>query len=449
MSTLALRDYQRLGVQFLREHKRGAGLFLDMGLGKTAISLSALEPRHLPALVVAPAKVAENVWDEEVQKWRPDLTVGVAVGRPAQRAAVLDGDYDIITLGRDNLADVVALAATGKFNTLILDELSGFKTRGTNRWKAARLIAKHVKYVWGLTGTPSPNGLMDLWAQVFLLDGGERLEKTLGSYRARYFTPGRQLPNGVITEWHLRPGAAGRIHRLLEDLCLSMDTAGKVDLPPVTHNEIDVPLPTRAKKIYKEMRDTLVADMGLLGGEVHTAANAAVLSSKLAQISAGILYVDNADIRGGKYQVLHREKIKAVQDIVEGTGSPVLVFYQYRAELELLQEAFGEQLHTPTEKGFVQRWNEGRIPILAAHPASIGHGLNLQYGGHTIVWLSHTWSLEEYQQANKRLARSGQKNPVVIHHLLSPGTVDRAMLARLTGKASVQQALTDHLASPL
>lgn len=340
-----------------------------------------------------------------------------------------------------------------KWRTVVLDELSGFKNRGSQRWKAACKLLwgswvrpnQRVPRIIGLTGTPSPNGLMDLWAQIYLLDGGARLGTTLTSFRSRFFTEGRRLPNtAIVTEWILRPGAEAKIHSLIDDLCLSMSTEGRIDLPPVTRNLVELELPPGVMKSYRRMKDDLVTDLSLIGGEIHTAQNAAVLTNKLSQMSAGFLYVDEADLRGGQYTELHREKVRALEEIVEGTGSPVLVFYRYNAEAEMIRAAFpsAESINSPNA---VKRWNAGEIPLLLAHPASAGHGLNLQHGGHTIVWTSLPWSLEEWEQANKRLARQGQKNPVVIHMLMARRTVDSVILERLTGKADVQTALLRHL----
>jgi len=447
MTALTLHSYQQEAVEYIRHRKR-AGLFLDMGLGKTAICLRALQPEHLPVLVNAPKRVAENVWPEEGPKWRPDLRVRVAAGTPAQRKAALESDADIIVIGRDNLADAVPYAS--KFKTHIIDELSGFKTRSSLRWKAAKkLCGPAMEQVWGLTGTPSPNGLLDLWAQLYLLDGGEALGTTLGGYRERYFSPGRQLKNGTIIEYNLRPGADKRIHALLERTCLAMSTDGRIDLPEITFNNIEVPLNPQTRRFYKQMKDDLVVDMEIIGGEIHSAVNAAVLSNKLSQISAGFMYVDDAEFRDHEYKVIHKEKVNALREIVDGTGSPVLVGYQYQAEFEMLKEGLGEMAHGIDEPDLQKRWNNGEFPVLLAHPDSVGHGLNLQFGGHTMVWASLPWSLEQYQQMNKRLARQGQKNPVVIHHLLSPKTIDYKKLAVLEGKESIQSALMGHLESPL
>ena len=433
---MKLHAYQQDAVRHLQSHPR-AGLFLDMGLGKTAVVLSALDHRHFPVLVVAPKRVAETVWPAEQQLWRPGLTLRVAQGTPKQRQAALrPGQADIVVIGRDNVADAVGFPA----RTLVLDELSGFKNRGSKRWKTTKLLANAASHVWGLTGTPSPNGLLDLWAQMFLLDRGAALGATLTAYRSRYFTPGRQLANGVITEWLPRAGAPARIHSLLEPICLSMGTEGRIDLPPVTFNRVRLKLPHNALKAYSDMKEDLVAVLDLVG-DVHTAANAAVLSGKLSQVTAGFMYSDAQD---GTYTKLHDEKTNAVKEIVEGTGSPVLVFYRFTAELEQLTKAFPAAVNVKDE-GAIDRWNAGQVPVMLAHPASAGHGLNLQHGGHTVVWTSLPWSLEEWAQANKRLARQGQLNPVVIHVLEAQSSVDGAIWHRLQSKESAQTALLRHL----
>lgn len=445
-----LHDYQELAVGYVQERRR-AGLFLDMGLGKTAICLSALTPDRLPALVCAPKRVAEEVWGPERDKWRPDLTIAVAKGTPKARAAALRSGADVVVISRDNLADV--LDAPVSFRTFIIDELSGYKNRSTLRWKTANKVAwaPGMENFWGLTGTPSPNGYLDLWPQIALMDKGERLGKNITAYRERYFTPGRQLPSGVITDWDIRPGAEERINHLIQDICLSMKTEGRVKLPPVTFNNVSVPLNPTSRRIYKELKKSLVVDLDMISGagEVHTASTAASLSQKLSQITAGFLYVDEADLRDHEYDVIHRDKVAALREIIEGTGSPVLVAYRYQAELALIKEGLGEMAHTLDEDGVIPAWNAGQVPVLLVHPASAGHGLNLQHGGHTLVWTSVPWSLEEYQQTNKRLARQGQEHPVIIHHLISPHTVDESVLQALEDKRSIQQALLDHLESPI
>lgn len=438
---LTLHGYQEIAVEHLQRNPRAA-LFLDMGLGKTATTLRALTPQHLPALVTAPKRVAQEVWPVEAAKWRPDLKVVLAAGSKEKREAALASDADIVVIGRDNLRN--ATRFDGKFKTFVLDELSGFKNRSSVRWRAARRLAISADYVWGLTGTPSPNGLIDLWAQIYLLDQGNRLGPTLTAYRSRYFYPGRQLRSGVITEWLLKGGADKKIHEAIEDICLSMSSSDRLDLPPEVHNEISVPLPASVKRIYREMKNTLVADLSDIGAGIHSAANAAVVSNKLSQISAGFLYREEDE----GYEILHYEKVRAVQEVVEGTGSPVLVFYRYKAEQEMLLDTL-DGARLIDEDGVVGEWNEGKVPVLLAHPASAGHGLNLQFGGSTIVWATLPWSLEEWQQSNARLARQGQTKPVIIHRLISPRSVDGAIYQRLSEKTSVQEALLSHLESPL
>lgn len=395
--------------------------------------------------------MAEEVWPVEVPKWRPDLRIALAAGGPAKRAEALSSGADIVVIGRDNFADVEPLARKRTWKTLIIDELSGFKGgMKAKRWKVARRVVKHVDFVWGLTGTPAPNGLMDLWPQIFLLDGGERLGTTVTGFRNRYFMPGKQLANGVITEWLLRPESDKRIHEKIEDLCLSMGTEGRIELPPLTENEVKIVLPSATRSLYRTFKRDLLVTLDLVGKEgVRTAANAAVLSSKLSQISAGFLYPDDADLKPGlQYDVLHKEKINAVREITEGTGEPVVVFYRFRAEADLLMKEFPQARHI-NEKGVVQEWDRGDVPMLVAHPASAGHGLNLQHGGNRIIWTTMPWSLEEWRQANKRLFRQGQKNAVVIHILMADRTVDGAIRTRLTEKASVEDALLAHLESAL
>lgn len=451
MTALQLHDYQRAAVEFLRGRGRAA-LFLDMGLGKTAIALSALQPQHLPVLVTAPKRVAENVWAEEAALWRPDLSIAVAKGDPKQRARALDSGADIVVLGRDVLEDATARERIGRWNTFIIDELSGFKSRTSARWRhAKKIILGGTDYVWGLTGTPAPSTLLDLWPQVFLLDGGKRLSPRITDYRSRYFYPGAQLPSGVVIEWNLRPGADKAIHRKLEDLAISMETEGRVTLPEVRFNDVEVPLPATVKRLYRDFKKTLVANLSDIGIPLNTrtAESRAILSNKLQQITAGALYADTDD-DDKTIAWLHTEKVKAVREIVDGTGTPVLIAYRYQFEKELLLKEFPNAATADTPD-LQRRWNAGELPLLISHPASIGHGLNLQKGpGHTIIWVTPTWNLEEYQQFNKRLARQGSPNTyVMIHRLICPGTVDPLVYASLSGKDDVQQALLDHLRSPL
>lgn len=450
MPRLELHDYQHVAVKFLQGTPRSY-LALDMGLGKTAISLSALTPDRLPALIVAPKRVAELVWPVEHEKWRNDLSFALAAGSPKERKAAMLSGADVIVLGRDNLKDVANNEMLGVFKTFVYDEASGLKGRGA-RWKLAAEISKQpqMENVWLLSGTPAPNGLMDLWAQYFILDFGERLGKNISTYRSRYFRPGRQLRTGTIIEWIMKPGADLRIHEAIQDISLGMSAENHLELPPVTYNNVYVSLPPEAFDRYEDMRRKLVVDMTVLGGEVHTASNAAVLSNKLQQIAAGGLYVDDAWLHDHKYLWLHNAKIDALEEILEGTGSNVLCWYNFRFEMDQILGKFKDLARVATEDGAVEAWNRGKIKLLLAHPLSASMGLNLQAGGHVMVWYTPTWSLGDYEQGIKRLVRQGQTGEsVIVHHLLAIDTVDEHIMDVVEGKATIQDALRAHLESPL
>ena len=434
---MKLHPYQELARDFLRQHTE-AGLFLDMGYGKTAITLAALEPRHLPALVVAPKRVAEHVWPAERELWRPDLSLALAAGDPSKRIDALREHADVTVIGRDNLKE-----AQPVYRTVVFDELSGYKDRNTNRWKAGRRLAMRAEHVWGLTGTPSPNGLLDLWAQLYLLDGGQRLDTSLVRYRERYFFPGRRIQNGTVVEWLLKPLADQAIHRKIDDICLSI--VDEIELPPITYNRIQVSIPASVRSAYREFQRELLVNLEMLGGDVHTAANAAVLTGKLSQLTAGFLYSDEGT---HQHDWLHNAKLDALTEVRDGTGDNLLVFYRFQAELAALRKRFPEAWHLD-DAGAIQAWNRGEVPMLLTHPQSAAHGLNLQHGGHTIVWHSLDWSLEIWQQANARLFRQGQKHPVVVHIIEVERSIDAVIDKRLQGKKFTQDALIEHLASPL
>jgi SNF2 family DNA or RNA helicase len=430
-----LHGYQRRAVEHLHANPRAA-LLMEMGLGKTATVLTALTPEHLPALVVAPKRVADHVWPAERDHWRPDLSLVVAKGTPTQRCAALQAGADVTVIGRDVLADAIK----GRYATVVLDELSGFKDRSTARWKAARKLAVPATHVWGLTGTPTPNGLMDLWAQIGLLDNGQRLGHTLGGFRERFFRPTDRLPNGVVIGWELRDGADATIHALISDIALSMKAADLLtDLPPLTVNVVAVGMPPGSRSFYQTLKRDLVADLDALDVPI-AASSAGVLTNKLSQVAAGFVYDENKDARW-----LHYDKLDVLAEVLDEADGSVLVFYRYRAEAEAIRTRFpaARMVDSP---GALTEWNKGKVPLLLAHPASAGHGLNLQDGGHVIVWTSLDWSLELWQQANGRLARQGQKNPVIVHVLQSEDTVDESILLRLQGKATVQDALMMALA---
>lgn len=438
-----LHDYQRDAVRHLHAHPR-AGLFLVPGLGKTAISLSALTSVHLPVLVVAPKRVIEETWPEEIKLWRPDLSYTLIREDGATRQHRLDEDTDIHLITRDTFAEDLALGnrmKKNRYNTVIIDELSGFKSRASKRWKAANRLVKSVPYVWGLTGTPTPNSLLDLWPQLFLLDRGARLGRTLTAYRSQHFLPGNRLPTGIITSWTLRPGSEALIHERIRDLCLSIDkTNVKFPLRNDVYHRFD--LPKKARSAYDRMNKEFVTEVGKTLASVE---NAAAKTNKLSQIASGFMYHsgligaeehDEAEITHH-----HDERMDLLKGILEDTqGAPVMIFYRYQEDRRRLLTLPGAvDIKTPHS---VDRWNRGNIPILLAHPASAGHGLNLQKGGSLQIWYGLTWSSEEYVQGVGRLVRQGQSSPVVaVHHLVARDTVDEQMLDVVQGKITRQDAL--------
>lgn len=435
-----LHPYQRDAVRHLHAHPR-AGLFLVPGLGKTAISLSALTEVHLPVLVIAPKRVIEETWPTEIETWRPDLTYSLVRGSAPERQERLKEDTDIHLITRDTFAgDFLARKKVG-YRTIILDELSGFKSRSSKRWRAANRLSKDVPYVWGLTGTPTPNSLLDLWPQVFLLDRGARLQRTITAYRTRYFAPGGRLPSGTITSWTLRPGSEETIQNKVKDICLSIDrTNVKYPVQNDVYHRFD--LPAKARKAYDTMNKEFVADLGETLASVETAASK---SGKLSQIASGFMYhsgligaeeSDEADITHH-----HMEKMELVRAILEDAqGAPALIFYRYKEDRRRLLFLDGAvDIKTPNA---VDRWNRGNIPILLAHPASAGHGLNLQKGGSLMIWYGLTWSSEEYVQGIGRLVRQGQPSPAVaVHHIVARDTVDEQVIDVVQGKISRQDAL--------
>ena len=425
----------------LHAHPR-AGLFLVPGLGKTAITLSALTEVHLPALVIAPKRVTEETWPEEIAKWRPDLSYSLVRGGPEDRKKKLQEDTDIHLITRDTFGGDFLARKKPKYRTIIIDELSGFKSRGSQRWKHANRLTKDVPYVWGLTGTPTPNSLLDLWPQVFLLDRGARLGRTLTAYRTKYFAPGMRLPNGIIASWTLRPHADKVIHNSVKDICLSIDKSHvKYPVKNDVYHLFD--LPTKARNAYDQMNRQFIAEIAedTLASVEHAAAK----TNKLSQIASGFMYhtgligaeeSDQAEITHH-----HMIKMEILQSILEDAqGAPALVFYRFDEDRRRLLHLDGAvDVKTPHS---VERWNRGNIPILIAHPASAGHGLNLQHGGSLMVWYGQDWSSEYYTQGIGRLVRQGQPSPAVaVHHILARDTVDEQVLDVVQGRISRQDAL--------
>lgn len=435
--------YQTRLKDFIIDH-RYAFLTVDMGLGKTVTTLTAV--RELledyfeisRVLVIAPKSVAENTWTGECAKWDhlAHLRVSVIMGTEAQRVRALTTPADIYVINRDNVVWLVRhLGRRWNFDTVIIDESSSFKNPQAQRFKALRKVRPKIRRLVLLTGTPSPNGHMDLWAQMWLIDMGERLGKTLTSYRTRYFRPGRS--NGhVVYDWILRPGSHEAISDLMSDVTVSLKAKDWLEVPDFIETDIRIALSPSESKAYRDFeRDQLMS----LDGKDIEAVTAAALTNKLLQFTGGAMY----DTEHGWHQVSDA-KLRALDDILEAAnGEPVLVFYQYKHELERLLDRYASMKPVAFSGSpeTLKAWNEGRIPLMVCQPASVQYGLNMQQGGHIIVWYTPTWNLEQYQQANARLHRQGQTHPVVCYRLICEGTVDNRVVDAVAGKDNIQEAL--------
>ncbi len=440
-------DYQTFCIDYITQ-RAAAGLFLDMGLGKTVITLTAIDQLIYDrfevsrVLVIAPLRVAEDTWTRESAKWDhlQHLRVSRVLGSEKQRISALGADADIYCINRENVTWLVRWLEKEKikwpFDAVVVDELSSFKNPSAARFKSLRRVRPLIKKLWGLTGTPSPNGLIDLWAQLYLLDRGERLGSTVTKYRNHYFRPGAGS-GYVVYEWLPRPNAEEEIYTAIGDICISMKAVDYLSLPQRVDINHTVTLEGKARAYYEEMeKETMLT---LAGGEVVDAASAAVVTGKLMQIANGAVYDED-----GKTHDLHSAKIDALEDIIEASnGRPVLVFYAYQHDLEQIGRRFPQAVKLQGERE-ITAWNKGEIPILLAHPAGAGHGLNLQDGGNQIVWFGLTWSLELYQQANGRIYRQGVKGErVTVTHIVAEGTVDELVMKVLAGKATKQDALLE------
>lgn len=435
-------EYQKRAIERVVSNSH-VGLFLDMGLGKTVITLTAIEQLIYDrfevnrVLIIAPKRVAEDTWSREHEKWDhlKHLRLSKVLGNPDQRLKAVDADADIYVIGRDNTAWLVdhwLRERRWPYDMIVIDELSGFKSPDAKRWKALKKTLKVTRRVVGLTGTPSPNGLMDLWGQMYLLDQGERLGRTLGEYRATYFTPGAHQ-GYVVYKWTARPGAQKVIEAKISDICMSMSADDYLTLPKRIDNVIRLKLNEKQLGAYKKMESEQLLKID--DDTAVVALNAAAVMTKLLQIASGQVYDDK-----GKAVVIHDVKLKALAEIIEDSTSPVLVFYSFRSDAERIKRAIKGVRELETAEDIAE-WNAGRISVLLAHPASVGYGLNLQDGGHIIVWYGLTWSLELYQQANARLHRQGQQKPVIVHHLIAEGTVDEQVMRALQTKDTSQAAL--------
>jgi SNF2 family DNA or RNA helicase len=433
-------DYQKYAIDYIESHPVAAVL-LDMGLGKTVISLTAIFDLLFDSfevhriLVIAPLRVARDTWPAEIRKWEhlSGLTYAVAVGNARERKAALLQGADVTIINRENLGWLIDDSGIPfAYDMVVLDELSSFKNHKSKRFRALMKIRPKVKRIIGLTGTPSSNGLMDLWAEFKVLDKGERLGRFITQYRNQYFMPDKR--NGeIIYSYKPLPYAEDAIYRKISDITISMKSTDHLKMPELISTQYEVQLSADERERYEELKNDLVLE---LHGDEITASNAATLTGKLSQLANGAIYSDD-----GKIIEFHDRKLDALEDIIEAAnGKPLLVAYWFRHDLERIRRRFDVREIKSSQD--IDDWNAGNIPVAVIHPASAGHGLNLQSGGSTLVWFGLTWSLELYQQTNARLWRQGQKSrTVVIQHIVTASTIDGQILNALKRKDKTQSAL--------
>ncbi|RGI76673.1 ATP-dependent helicase [Ruminococcus bromii] len=434
-------SYQEYAIRYIETHPISA-LLIDMGLGKTSITLTAI--RNLlfdsfevcKVLVIAPLRVAKNTWTDEIKKWEhlSTLTYSLIVGNENERLSALNEKADIYIINRENVDWLVNKSRYKfDFDMVVIDELSSFKNHQSKRFKSFMKVRPLVKRIVGLTGTPSSNGLMDLFAEFKILDMGKRLGYFIGQYRNTYFKPDKM--NGpIVYSYKSLPNAENAIYEKISDITVSMKANEYLKMPEILTSNYVVELSNSEKNQYDEMKKSLVLE--ITDGEI-TASNAASLSNKLCQLSNGAIYDDEQNI-----VEIHDRKLEALEDIIESmNGKPLLIAYWYRHDLERIKSRFSVREIKTSED--ISDWNDGKIPVALIHPASAGHGLNLQNGGSTLVWFGLTWSLELYQQTNARLYRQGQKNTVVIQHIITKGTIDEQILKALQKKNKTQADLID------
>ena len=433
-------NYQQFATDFILNQSICC-LMLDMGLGKTVITLTALWQLALDSfdvsrvLVIAPKRVAEDTWPKELAKWEhlTGLTSSLVLGSATERKAALQRKAFLYIINRENVAWLVK-NHYWDFDMVVIDELSSFKSNKAERFKAMKKVRPMVTRIVGLTGTPAPNTLLDLWSQMYLMDMGQRLGRFIGGFRDRFFLPDKRNRE-IVYSYKPREGAEDAIYALISDICISMKAADYLDMPERIDNRIEVAMSPKERKLY----DTFQKDMVLsIGDEELDAVNAAALSNKLLQMANGAVYGDDK-----KIIPIHDRKLDALEDLVEAAnGKPLLVAYWYKHDLQRIKDRFKNARCIDTAKD-IDDWNAGQIPLALIHPASAGHGLNLQDGGCTIVWFGLTWSLELYQQLNARLWRQGQKHTVVIHHIITKGTHDEDVMRALENKDTRQSALIE------
>lgn len=441
-------EYQLKAEQWILEHDK-CGLFLPMGMGKTSITLTAISDlmydyfRVHKVLIIAPIRVADATWPAEINKWdhTKGLTYAKILGDRKQRLVGLAQDADVYLINRENVQWLVEQCGSRwPYDMVVIDELSSFKNPKAKRFKAMKRVLSKVKYFVGLTGTPAPKGLPDLWPQVYLMDQGQRLGKALTVFRSRYLIPGKS--NGhMVYEWLLQDGAKRRIYDAIGDICMSLEAEDWLQLPECRYINHEVVLTDKVMQQYRRFKQNKIIELCPDG--VITAANAGVVINKLLQFTAGAVYDENH-----VEQYLHEEKLNALEDLLEAAnGNPVMVFYYFKFDFDRIRQRFpGLNIRTIESEQDVADWNDGKIDMLLVHPASVGHGLNLQQGGNIIIWYTlPNWNLELYLQANARLHRQGQIKTVRIYHLIAKGTVDEDMIRSLEQKDVSQKALIEAL----
>jgi SNF2 family DNA or RNA helicase len=445
MNESNLHGYQQQTIEHIIDNPH-VGVFLDMGLGKTVSSLTAInrlmfeELEVRKTLVIAPKRVAENVWTSEAKKWDhlKHLRIVRVTGSEKQRKEALRQEGDIYMLGRDNVSWICGQYGGSMlpFDMLVIDESSSFKSPKSMRFKALKMLQPSFSRVVILTGTPAPNGLIDLWSQIYLLDRGKRLGKTITSYRDQFFKPGKR--NGaIIYSYDILKDGEQAIHESIKDICISMKAEDYLNLPKRINNYIELDFPEALKKKYNDFEQEKVLEL-FTSEEGITAMNTAALSNKLLQFANGAIYDEDKN-----YHTVHDIKLEALEEIVENAnGKPVLIAYTYKHDVERILEKLKKYkpVKLDTEQ-HIEDWNKGRINVMVMHPASGGHGLNLQAGGNIIVWFGQTWSLELYQQFNARLDRQGQQEAVIINHLIAAGTIDQDVIKAINNKSIKQEGL--------
>ncbi len=432
-------EYQTYASNFILNNPIAA-ILLEMGLGKSVITLTAINDllfdsfEIIKVLVIAPLRVARDTWTAEIAKWEhlENIRTSVAIGTEKQRREALLAEADIYLINRENVKWLVE-NFNFDYDMVVIDELSSFKDHSSQRFKALRKVRPNVNRIVGLTGTPAPNGLMDLWAEIGILDMGQRLGRFIGGYRERYFLPDKRNQTTIFS-YKPREGAENAIYEKISDICISMKSLDYLNMPECVLNNVEVEMSEKEATLYQRLKKDMI--LPFKDGDID-AKSSVGLSNKLLQMANGAVY---DEIGNAKY--IHERKLDALEDLIEASnGKPVLIAYWFKHDIQRICEKFpAVKLDTSVD---ISKWNAGGIPIAIIHPASAGHGLNLQVGGSTLIWFGLTWSLELYQQTNARLWRQGQKNTVVIHHIITKGTIDEDVLKTLVSKDDTQAALIE------